>query len=64
MQQQLSWRWNKSKPKTKSLGFSPMSSDQFEELRAILREAEKHGLEFIWIDCEYCWLEAYLLNAQ
>ena len=27
-----------------------MSPDQFEELRAILREAEKHGLEFIWID--------------
>jgi hypothetical protein len=50
----LSWRWNKSKPKTKSSGFSPMSSAQWEELRAILKEAEKHGLEFIWIDCESC----------
>ena len=46
----LSWRWNKSKPKTKASEFSPMSSDQFEELCAILREAEKHGLEWIWID--------------
>jgi len=46
----LSWRWNKSKPKTKASEFSPMSSDQWEELRAILREAEKHGLEWIWID--------------
>lgn len=46
----LSWRWHKSKPTSKQDGFSPMSEHQWEELRAILQEAVKQGMEYVWVD--------------
>lgn len=62
----LSWRWHQSKPWTHAdllakPGFSPMSQEQFIELRAMLK-AVQESLSYVWID--WCCVGQYLTDSM
>ena len=53
----LSWRWGKSKPPAYTKGFSPITDEQWAELRRVLRVGKAAGIEYIWID--WCSIPQY-----
>lgn len=47
----LSWRWAETKPPILDPGFSPMSVEQFQELKSMLYSVQAAtGLAYVWID--------------
>ncbi len=47
----LSWRWGQPKPMPEPIpGFSPMTPGQWSELRHLLANAARSGIELAWID--------------
>jgi hypothetical protein len=54
----LSWRWGKDKPHNLIPGFTPMTDEQWEELRSLLdRAMSSAGMEWVWID--WCCIPQY-----
>jgi hypothetical protein len=46
----VSWRWGAPKPAAFQPGFSPMSSEQFAQLRRSMSGWGEAQLEFVWVD--------------
>jgi len=46
----LSWRWAKGKPPAAEDGVSPMSEQQFLELKRKMGAAAEAGMKYVWID--------------
>ncbi|KAG2429662.1 hypothetical protein HYH02_014000 [Chlamydomonas schloesseri] len=46
----LSWRWGAPKPAKAVPGFSPMTPEQWAELKQLLSSAQAAGMTYVWID--------------
>lgn len=46
----LSWKWAQEKPEQLETDFSPMSKEQFRELKHMLSSCQDAGLDYVWID--------------
>lgn len=46
----LSWRWGEQKKNQRTPGWSPMTTDQFLELKALMRIALARRFQFLWVD--------------
>ena len=56
-------RWGKDKPENLIPGFTPMTEEQWEELRAILDRARSSaGMEWVWID--WCCIPQYSKDSN